>query len=66
MKIKILKEAEETMPIGQMRGDPQEIVAFFYYGRGDDQSKVRMKRVRLYEEMSTGQAKEVLDKHKKK
>ena len=60
MKIKILKEAEETMPIGQMRGDPQETMPL--PGRGDDETREDEKS--SPEEMSTGQVQSVLDKHK--
>ena len=60
MKIKILKEAEETMPIGQMRGDPQETMPL--PGRGDDETREDEKS--SPEEMSTGQVQSILDKHK--
>ena len=60
MKIKILKEAEETMPIGQMRGDPQETMPL--PGRGNDETREDEKS--SPEEMSTGQVQSVLDKHK--
>ena len=54
MKIKILKEAEETLPLNQIQGDPQETIPL--PGRQDDESAP--------EEMSTGQVQKVLDKHR--
>lgn len=56
MKIKILKEAEETMPIGQMQGDPQETMPL--PGRGNDETRE--------DEMSTGEVERVLDQHKRR
>ena len=56
MKIKILKEAEETMPIGQMQGDPQETMPLpGVVGASDDA-----------EDMSAGEVERVLDQHAKR